>query len=599
MQLTFSPIRTPQAVLPSIPVVNGQLIYAYDTGRIFIDTNAGRFQQGITTLSDSSELPLYPSDKLYFVRNSRKLLYYSDGWHNLAANFGYKDVIGGYSARIKSISSSSVTLHSDSSFADIAKFSVGDTVYINIAQSDSGDFNWLKRTISAISGKVITLNKAVPSTQDYDASDALQGRYVIQVEDPTIQQQDQAFSLGAKNFATGQRAAAIGSWNTVTGICSVAQGISNTNNGDGSVALGVNNIITQDDSIAAGGNNKLFGSMHVALGTGNTVKQQGAVVLGSGNQTDAIGCIVAGNMNRQVTGFNSVVVGNSNKASGQNSITVGRSLQNRSKFGTLIGANATLSSDAQNRQAFAIGGGSGQTGQAGQKLISWLHTVNRAQLNPLYNSSLDPYSTGIDSTGQPKYEPVQGFATQYRGVLKPYTTRIQATNGANIYLQPHQYSRYVIQAPTNSSTVSVNILAKPKEFAGAPQTFQDGDIVQVIFDSTYISPSFPSQWISQGFDVSETRQYVVQITYVQGVFYYKVAWPNVAQQASGNQPAQPANIGTIACLCTQQPQPIFDGMLWVYGGTAQPRYYTAVGGLYCIPQQEAGSNLPNGTILIR
>ena len=35
----------------------------------------------------------------------------------------------------------------------------------------------------------------------------------------------------------------------------------------------------------------------------------------------------------------------------------------------------------------------------------------------------------------------------------------------------------------------------------------------------------------------------------------------------------------VICLCMQSPPSLFDGMIWVKGGTNTPVYYTAVGGV--------------------
>lgn len=73
--MKFTPVRLAQSQLAQLPVVDGQLIFAWDTGNVYVDTAYGRFQQGISMLSDSSEIPLAPADKLYFNKNTKQLLY--------------------------------------------------------------------------------------------------------------------------------------------------------------------------------------------------------------------------------------------------------------------------------------------------------------------------------------------------------------------------------------------------------------------------------------------------------------------------------------------------------------------------------------------
>ena len=79
--MNFKPVRVTQSQLGSMPVVNGQLIFAYDTGNIYMDTASGRVQQIITVVSDSSSAA--DMNKLYFVKNGRKLLYNGKGMESV------------------------------------------------------------------------------------------------------------------------------------------------------------------------------------------------------------------------------------------------------------------------------------------------------------------------------------------------------------------------------------------------------------------------------------------------------------------------------------------------------------------------------------
>ena len=56
---------------------------------------------------------------------------------------------------------------------------------------------------------------------------------------------------------------------------------------------------------------------------------------------------------------------------------------------------------------------------------------------------------------------------------------------------------------------------------------------------------------------------------------------------------------TVVCLCTQSPESLFDGMIWVKGGTTTPVYYTAVGGVTVLTEMPSDvSSQNNGTIVI-
>ena len=55
----------------------------------------------------------------------------------------------------------------------------------------------------------------------------------------------------------------------------------------------------------------------------------------------------------------------------------------------------------------------------------------------------------------------------------------------------------------------------------------------------------------------------------------------------------------IVCLCTQSPASLFDGMIWVKGGTTMPAYYAAFGGVTVLTETPSSvTNQNNGTIII-
>lgn len=55
----------------------------------------------------------------------------------------------------------------------------------------------------------------------------------------------------------------------------------------------------------------------------------------------------------------------------------------------------------------------------------------------------------------------------------------------------------------------------------------------------------------------------------------------------------------VLCLCQQSPPSLFDGMIWVKGGTDTPKYITAVGGVDVLTEEPADvSSLANGTFII-
>ena len=83
-----------------------------------------------------------------------------------------------------------------------------------------------------------------------------------------------------------------------------------------------------------------------------------------------------------------------------------------------------------------------------------------------------------------------------------------------------------------------------------------------------------------------------------GVVTLNLGIPKGADGATGGA-ASGGGGAVVICLCTQSPESLFDGMIWVKGGTATAKYYTAVGGVTVLtemPSDIAGQN--NGTIVI-
>ena len=65
------------------------------------------------------------------------------------------------------------------------------------------------------------------------------------------------------------------------------------------------------------------------------------------------------------------------------------------------------------------------------------------------------------------------------------------------------------------------------------------------------------------------------------------------------QEGMPGTGNAVVCLCTESPSALFDGMIWVKGGTATPVYYTAVGGITVLTQTPPDiSSQADGTIII-
>ena len=79
----------------------------------------------------------------------------------------------------------------------------------------------------------------------YDASDAAEGAYVLNVADLTdIPGMDDALAFGGKNFSTGIRSTVFGTWNTAAGTATTVFGGSNIATGNFDFVSGVSNVVT-------------------------------------------------------------------------------------------------------------------------------------------------------------------------------------------------------------------------------------------------------------------------------------------------------------------------------------------------------------------
>ena len=161
-----------------------------------------------------------------------------------------------------------------------------------------------------------------------------------------------------------------------------------------------------------------------------------------------------------------------------------------------------------------------------------------------------------------------------------------------------------------------------------------GDKIQLVLDSNGITPVFPAAWVTLGADVSTTPGlYVLEIAVVGTTVFYKVLYPDSqggggdgqpgasayevalangfsgteaewlaslkgAKGDTGAQGPQGENANTVICLCTDIPQALFDGMIWVRGGTSTPQYYRAVDSIPVIAEADLSGTPANGTIIL-
>lgn len=452
---------------------------------------------------------------------------------------GVGNVLDGYAARVTAFNAESrtITLESpaEDEELDMSKFTAGASIRINAAESyvEGETLLWQENIIAAVDAGNKTVTLTADPSDAAALSDLFDGRIFVRVDDPERLKEDAASASGSKNFVVGARATASGSWNTVTGMAARADGMQNVVSGDGSSAAGVANLVKGDNSRAVGTANEVQEAMSFVVGSGNKAKAQGQIIAGTMNEVAAINATVIGVNNKDVSGYGAVVIGSNNGASGKNSVTFGGNLRNHAEGGTLTGRYAELEDSAENRGAFAVGGG-----EHGAETVSFIHRVCRAEENPLFDPSTSGDASAPnpkDGSGERKYNSVPGYSTEYRGSLRAMTGTLTApAAGATgttppVVLDVTQYSRFHVVAPAGNGVMGLALF----ELA---DTFRDGDRCEVVIDTTKVIPNFPSEWVTPGADVTTTPGlYVIEIAMVESTVFYKVLWPDSQGSGSSSQ----------------------------------------------------------------
>lgn len=429
---------------------------------------------------------------------------------------GKGHVIGGYAARITEYDESAkrVTLAED---ADMTKFSAGATATFNWAgTSASAEEKFASAEIATVdaTNRTLTFSAALDGAMpDIDKNAAW-----VRVIDPD---RDSAASAhGEFNFVTGDDAHGQGYCNSATGAGAFASGAYNNVPGDYSEAHGVGNTVAGENNVAFGGNNTGIGGnnsvlptaqMCFTVGNGNVAKGQSQIILGCSNELTGHTCGVLGSANRDAAGASfHVMLGWGNYTDAAYTVTGGYCNRNHAKRASMSGVFGELSSSAENEGAFAVGGGE----KKGSERVTFIHRSRRPVLNPLYNSSKDSGNTGTDSDGNAKYLAEMGASTEYAGTLKPMSKTVTVTDGGTLEFDPGEYSRYIL---TGSGSVTL----------GVSDAMADGDSIQIVLDTSKVTPTFPAGWVTLGVDVTTLPGlYVLEIAKVGTTIFYKTLFPD-------------------------------------------------------------------------
>ena len=381
---------------------------------------------------------------------------------------GSYNVLGGYAVRITGYNSSTHVLTLDNggsnsySATKMNKFSVGDTIYISecaedVSTSSSEVWGTYKSdTISAVDSAQFKLTLTNGIAFKNTNTDFSKTFLFCLVADPT--RKDAAFSSGDRNFVSGLAAGADGLLNVVIGIGSKASGAMNMVSGNFSDVSGVNNTVRGDSTFVAGGNNiDVTAGMAVIAGSNNKkVSGQGAAILGNGSlEVSGIDDVVVGNGNK-ITANRANAFGFGNVVSGEGSTAIGRGITVAAKNATVIGQRAELPNTIDNKGAIAFAGGETTNGT---KVISFIHRTHK--VDPLDSSNSE-----------------QAYSTEYMGRFCGMQLTVSSSN---VVLDHDMYSRWKL---TGSGLKTITL-----------DNWNDGDVGEVVIDTTTQTFSVPNSWI--------------------------------------------------------------------------------------------------------
>lgn len=484
------------------------------------------------TQAQLDALPQRNLNTIYFTTDTRRIY---EGKNSYSSFTGVGHIIGGYAAKVTGYDANTKKLtlgvaDSTQDAVDFSKFAVGSRITINdpgesVTNEDGTeeDLRYLEAEITAIDAENSTLTIAAwvysgttseRTLSSSFADNVASGIIFIHIDDS--ERRDNATATGDKNFVTGLRSHANGSWNTVTGICSWVNGTNNYATGSNIFVKGISNIVTADSCYVLGSSNTVNEINCLVIGHMNQAKNQGQFILGGNNEIEALDAFVIGNGNNASKNARSAVIsGNNNTVTGENSKTFGTQLKNHVKGATLLGCHGTLEDNPKNENSLAIAGG-----ETNNEVITHIFYINKAIVNPLYNSEKDPENTGTDSDGEKQYIPERAFGMEYRGHLIPFTQKITVTDSQVVQLDHDQFARWVIEGVGEITVLLSN--------------WQDGDSGEMVIDTTKQTINIPAAWITLDADITTTPGvYVLEIAQVGSNIFYGVKWPNQSGMSTG------------------------------------------------------------------
>lgn len=332
-------------------------------------------------------------------------------------------------------------------------------------------------------------------------------------------------SEGQGNVVTGESAGSNGSYNLVAGLGSHAFGVGNSLMGAFLLSTGTSNMLDGESIRVDGTGNKGKGKFVTIVGNSCDLNGQGLYALGDLINMDGIDGMAIGR-NITMSDCNlSIAVGIQLNVTAKSSVTAGYQLTNDADHSILIGRYGELADSPENKGAFVVAGG--DTGDP-QEAFS-IRSRKKVE-NPLYNPTLDPEETGVDSEGESQYIGEVAYRHDYRGQLKPKTQTVTLDGAQTVTLDADQYSR-VMLAGTGTATLAL------------ADTWQDSDKCELVIDTSSVTPVIPAEWNMPDIDLNtEPQLYVLEIAQVGTSIFVAIKYPDISD---GGGVAATISVGTV------------------------------------------------------
>lgn len=196
-------------------------------------------------------------------------------------------------------------------------------------------------------------------------------------------------------------------------------------------------------------------------------------------------------------------------------------------------------------------------------------------------------------------------------VSQGFTVQIynDTTNSWEEYYENYIYSaantkyRFRLKVSTSDSWVEVPIIMTGSEsYIDVTEVDPDGNIT---LETSQVPVAITIDGINYDFGNCPVVMEEKKCKFLASYFLAKAneatfspPW-RVWLSAKDGKPGDPGKSNYVFCLCQSTPPALFDGLIWVVGGTHAPKYISVSGGLNIkVSEPEEDEKVPDGTIVI-